>query len=293
LTPKDVNTFFIIPDQYTNKNELQYYEANGDTHTLHPHVGTVWDTSQSVTKYQTAITNNKAIINNLANVTDYGFSSWRFPMTTFCTNSMKAVSNSGFVIDSSNGMCTCGIQIGTPEDNTVLFPKQMIISSQKSNLIEMEIPTLFDIDCANGIDFYNQYNAYMPCLQNGNFPMNFVVGGHIQGIGTNTSLTNGLAQIIDASKNTGTSYTNFNTLANYLTATKNAKITASTSGKVTTITVVNAKPITDFTIKVAIGNVASATCNGGAVSGTKQDGTNWYVTQTIPAGTNTFAITTA
>jgi hypothetical protein len=295
LTPNAVNTLFIIPDQNTTASELTYYAQNGDTHTLHPHVGPVWDNSQSVAKYQTAITNDTAIINKLMNVTDYGFTSWRFPMTTFCTNSMQAVSNSNFVIESSSGNCTDGISFGDRDVNNLLFPKQMLISSVKSNLIEMELLADFDICASSGTDFYNQNNVYMPYLQNGNFPMNFVVGCHYQGAGTNPDLVAALAQIIDASKSTGTSYANFNTLATYLTNVKGANIKAVNSGSSTTVTVVvpNTKQINDFTIKVTNMNTVSAKCDGISIpsSGVSHDGNVWYVTNTIGAGTHTFVIT--
>ena len=190
VTPSDVNTFFIIPDNSTSKTQLAYYTRYGDTHTLHPHFkdnyGAVWDaTNSSLDTYMSKIAASKKVINSAAGVSDYGFTSWRFPMTTFCVNSMQAVSNSGFTIESSGGAGSDSDQIGNPQDNSVLFPKQMLISDVKSNLIEMEKPACFDIDAKSKEDYYSQYNAYTSQFKNGNFPMNFVVGGHYQGIGTN------------------------------------------------------------------------------------------------------------
>ena len=314
VTPSAVNTFFIIPSiENTITSELTYYAQNGDIHTLHPHVDIntylnyPWDkTGTSVATYQATIKANKALVDKLMNTSDYGFTSWRFPMTTFCVNSMQAVSNSGFTIESSSGPSTNGIQIGNSQDNSVLFPKQMLINNAKANMIEMEMPGCFDIDATSQADFYNQYNAYTSQFKNGNFPMNFVVGGHYQGIGTNglpeygvtvKGLTAGLGQIINAEKAANPNYANFNTLANYINGIKSAKITATSDNGLITVNVVNTKPITDFTMKVALGCVTSAFCDGVAIpaSGIKYDSLtgSTYITQTVGAGTHVFVITTA
>jgi hypothetical protein len=219
---------------------------------------------------------------------------------------MQAVSNSGFTIESSVGAGSDSDQIGNPQDNSVLFPKQMLISDVKSNLIEIEKPAIFDIDAKSKEDYYNQYNEHTSQFKNGNFPMNFVVGGHYQGIGTNglpnwgvnvTGLTEGLGQIIKAEKATNPNYATFNTLANYITGIKSAKVTATNVNGLNTINVVNSKPVTDFTLKVAIGRVTSATCDGVAISkhGIRYDSHtgSTYITQNISAGTHVFAIKTA
>ena len=106
-------------------------------------------------------------------------------MTTYCTNSMQAVASSGFAIDTSTGYGTDGIQIGNPADNTVLFPKQLLINNAKANIIEMEIPAGFDIDYATGTAYATAYNVYSNQFKNGNFPMNFVISGHYQGMSNN------------------------------------------------------------------------------------------------------------
>ena len=110
VTPSEVNTFFITPSMYTLESEMQYYAQNGDTHTLHPHVNVstyeyyLWSwVNRSVSEYEAAINEDQSLINNRMGTTDYGFTSWRFPGTTFCTNSMQAVDNSGFSIESSSG----------------------------------------------------------------------------------------------------------------------------------------------------------------------------------------------
>jgi hypothetical protein len=312
VTPEAVNTFFIIPSiANTITSELRYYAQNGDIHTLHPHVDIntylnySWDkTGISVATYQAAINTDKALINKLMNTSDYGITAWRFPYTTFCTNSMQAVSNSGFTIDSSSGIGSHGIQIGDPIDNTVLFPKQLLVKNAKSNLIEMEIAAPFDIDCVipgtvtmSPTVFYDKYNNSTTQFKNGNFPMNFVVICHIQGAGTDAGMASGLGKIIKSEQTANPNYANFNTLANYLIGIKSAKITASISGNRTIVNIVNTKPITDFTMKVAIGKVTSAKCDDTSIpsSQIKQDTltSSWYITQTIDAGKHVFEITTA
>jgi PKD repeat protein len=161
-------------------------------------------------------------------------------------------------------------------------------------MIEMELPAYFDIDYDTANEFYNGYNAVTPRLKYGNFPMNFVVGAHVIGAGSKADTATALGQIIGAAKAANPAYSNFNTLSNYINGVKSATITASVSGSTTTVQVVNSQPITDFTMKVAIGNVTSATCDGVAIpsSQIKQDAltSSWYVIQTINAGTHVFVI---
>lgn len=225
-------------------------------------------------------------------------------MTTYCTNSMQAVASNGFTIDSSNGDGTDGSLAGNQQDNNLLFPMQVLINNAKANLIELEIPAGFDIDYATGTAYATAYNAYSNQFKNGNFPMNFVISGHYQGIGTNcgvagwgvtsTGLTTGLSSILTTQKAANPNYANMNTLGNYLNGVKSATIIGSVSGATTTITVTNSKPITDFTLKTTVGNVLSATCDGAAAKITQDSITgNTYVTATLAAGTHTFVITGA
>jgi hypothetical protein len=291
VNPASVNTFFIIPISYTTKASLQNYSNNGDTHTLHPHEITVWDNSQTVSKYMKHISTAKGIINKAAGVTDYGFTSWRFPYTSYCFYAQKAVVSSGFVIDSSNGRFTNGVSIGTPEDNNLLFPKQMLLDNAKKNVVELEATSVFDLDATDANDYYQQQLENFPYLQNVNFPANFVVGAHYQGIMNNTSLRTAMSQILSASKTTGTSYITFDKLSKYLTGIKGAQITASNSGNIVTIKTNN--QIDNFTIKLAnVSSVSGATYDGSAIpsSGIIHDGNVWYVTKTVDKGTHTFVI---
>jgi PKD repeat protein len=301
ITPSAVNTFYIIPSSTMTKDKLEYYAGYGDTHTLHSHL-TTWDTSSlSAATYKSDISADKAIINTVAGLADYGFTSWRFPMTTYCANSMQAVSDSGFIIESSNGDGTDGSLAGNAQDNSVFFPKQLLVNNLKTNLVELEIPAGFDIDYATGTAYYNAYNAYTNQFKGVNFPANFVIAGHYQGIGTNcgvagwnvnsTALTSGLTSILTAEKAANPVYSNFYTLSNYLNGTKSAQITATYDGSATTVTVVNIKPITGFTIKAGVGTVRSATCDGVSVT-VKTDNLTGasYITKDLTAGTHTFVI---
>ena len=311
-TPSILNTFFVIPESDTSAAEMAYYTSNGDTHTLHPHVtadgyGYVWDnTATTLATYTSDIATSKGVVNKAVSgnaATNYGYTAWRFPMTTYCLNAMQAVSNSGFAIESSTGIGTDGMApVGNSQDNTILLPKQMLIGNVKANLIEMEMPAPFDIDSTASGQFYTNNNAFTNQFKGINFPSNFVVGGHYQGIGTGglstwgvkvTGLDKELGQVITAEKAANPNYANFNTLANYLTGVKTATITGTSSSGSTVLSVTNSKPITDFTLKVALGGVTGATCDGAACT-VKTDALTGaiYITKTIAAGTHNFAVTT-
>lgn len=301
LTPSELNTFYIIPSSNMTDSKLTYYSQYGDTHTLHSH-WTVWDTANvSLDTYVADIAADKAFVNNAANSSDYGFTSWRFPMTTYCANSMQAVAYSGFTIETSNG--ENGDLVGNPTDNTLFFPKQALVNNAKANLIEYEIPAGMDLDYATGAEFANANNVYSNQFKYGNFPMNFVILGHYQGMATNcsvtgwginsTGLTDGLKTILSTQQAANPNFANMNTLANYIIGVRGSTITGTLDGAVTTVTVTNKQPITNFTLKTTLGDVVSATYDGGAAS-VKQDSFtgNTYVTATLAtAGDHTFVIT--
>lgn len=301
ISPSAVNTFFIIPSADVTKAKIQYYAGYGDTHTLHPHL-TIWDTvSKTPAQYGVDITNSKNIINT-AMGTSYGFTSWRFPMTTYCANSMQAVSDSGVVIESSNGVD--GTIVGTVQDNTLFLPKQVLVNNAKTNMIEYEVPAGFDIDYSTGATYAAAYNAYSSQFKNVNLPANFVVSGHYQGIGTNcgvtgwgvtsTGLTAGLTSILTAQKAAYPNYATFDKLSTYISGIRSAKITASFDGVgTTTVVVTNSKAINGFTLKAGVGTVNSATCDGTSVTVSK-DAINGasYITKDLIVGTHVFVIST-
>jgi hypothetical protein len=291
IDPVSINTFFIIPDSNTDLKGLQYFSQNGDTHTLHPHDITVWDNSQKVSQYKSDFNIAKGIINKAAGVYDYGITSIRFPFTSYCLNSQKALAKSGFLIDSSNGRWTGGVYIGTPEDNNLMFPKQMLLDSKKTNVIEMEATSSFDLE--NSPNQYIQDQLVnMPYLKSVNFPSDFVIGGHYQSDMTDPNMIDAVGQILEASKSTGTAYITFDALAKYMNGVKKAKIVASTTNGVTTITVNTQTQIDNFTVKITKQSTVSAKYDDIAIpsSGIKQDGNVWYVTNTVSPGTHKFTI---
>ena len=301
LTPSELNTFYIIPSSYMTGSKLDYYSQYGDTHTLHSH-WTIWDTANvSLATYVADIAADKATVNNAANSSDYGFTSWRFPMTTYCANSMQAVANSGFTIESSNGVD--GDLAGSLTDNTLFLPKQVLVNNAKANLIEYELPAGIDLDYSTGAEFANANNVYSNQFKYGNFPMNFIIMGHYQGMATNcsvtgwgvnsTGLTDGLKTILSTQQASNPNFANVNILANYINGVRSSTITGTVDGAVTTIHITNTQPITNFTLKTTLGDVVSATCDGAAAT-VKQDSFtgNTYVTATLAtAGAHIFVIT--
>jgi hypothetical protein len=293
LNPANVNTFFVIPNNNTTDSALMAYSRNGDTHTLHPHYITDWTNNQSVLDYDTAIMRSEGTVNNAANTNNYGFTSWRFPSTAFCVNSLKAVTDNGFSIDSSCGRATNYGKIGTTEDNNMLFPKRIVIEGAKTNTVEMEAVSSYDLDTANGSEFYNTYAQYLPYLANVNFPADFIVAGHYQCAETLPDYMNGMAEIIDSSKATNTSYATLDTLGKYIDSIQNAKIEAYNTANGVTVKVTTSTQVNNFTIKLAnIKNRVQAQYDGIALNNDSivHDGNTCYVVHTVGTGTHTFVI---
>jgi hypothetical protein len=293
LDPANVNTFFIIPTKNTTGSALNGYSQNGDIHTLHPHFITDWANNQSVSDYNAAIMRAEGMINKVANVENNGFTSWRFPSTASCVNSLKAMTDSGFLIDSSCGRATNDGKIGTQEDNNLLFPKRIIIGGMKTSTIEMETVSSYDLDTANGSAFYNTYAQYLPYLANVNFPADFIVSGHYQCAETLPDYTNGMAELIDSSKDTNTSYATLDTLGKYIDAIQNAKIEAYNTVNGVTVVITTPTQINNFTVKLAnIKNGVKAQYDGVALDNDSivHDGSTHYVVHTVGTGTHTFII---
>ena len=319
ITPSSVNTLLAIPNPDFNRTEANYYEGYGDMHTIHAHqyydnttnqwYNSNWDSnSTSVATYDKNISSLKQFYGAVMGTSNYGFTSWRFPMTTYCANSMQAVSDSGFTIDSSNGGDSSndvwvgdGFPVGNQQDNTLFFPEQILVNNAKINTIEFPLNGAFDIDCASGTEFSDAYILYTDQLKNVNFPANFIISGHYQGIGTDgfpewgisaTGLTAGLKQILVAEKAANPNYATVNTLANYINGIKSATITATSDGTSTNVTVTNPTTINGFTIKADARNVKSATCANAPVT-IKTDSLTGatYITADLAAGSHTFVIT--
>jgi PKD repeat protein len=316
ISPASYNTFFIIPNVdmvggSASTYGVNYYANLGDTHTLHPHmtkIGTAWAEATWDKSTLTAATDLsymntlKGVVNTAVGSSNYGFNSFRFPYTTYCANSMQSISDGGFVIDTSSGCDSPAT--GTTVDNTILLPKATLVNNVKTNTIEYELPADFDINYATGTAFGTAYNAVSSEFKNVNFPANFVVSGHYQGMATNcgvpgwgvtsTGLTAGLTSILTTQKGANPNYATFNTLSSYLTGIKNAKVSAVTDGAgTTTVTVTPTQAITGFTLKIGVGTPQSVTCDGVSVA-TKTDSTTGaiYVTKDLSATTHTFVIST-
>jgi len=321
INPSTVNTFYIIPNPDLNKTEVNYYAGYGDTHSIHAHqyynnqtdswsASSSWDLqSTSVSTFTNNISSLKQFYNGVMGTTSYGFSSWRFPMTTYCENSMQAVSDSGFTIDSSNGGDSSndvwigdGFPVGNQQDNTLFFPEQILLNNAKTNTIEFPLNGIFDVDCDTSNEYVNAYTLYTEQLKNVNFPANFIIGGHYQGIGTDgtvwsvtaSGLPAALKQILVAEKAANPNFATVNTLADYINGIKSASITATYDGTSTNVTVVNTKTITNFTLKAGVGSVKSATCDGSTVSINTDSLTGAsYITKNLSAGTHKFVITSS
>jgi hypothetical protein len=293
LDPINVNTFFIIPNNNTTDSALVNYSQNGDIHTLHPHFIIDWTNNQSVSDYDVSIIQAERIIKNVTSVDNNEFISWRFPATAFCSNSMKAMTDNGFLIDSSCGRASIYGKIGTQEDNNMLFPKRIIIDGTKTKTVEMEAVSSYDINTANGSAFYNTYAQYLPYLANVNFPANFIVAGHYQGVGILPDYINGMAEIIDSSKSTNTSYATLDTLGKYISAIQGSTIKATNSASGVTVVVTTSMQINNFTVKLAnMKNGVQAQYDGVAIDNDSiiHVGSTYYVVHTVGTGTHRFTI---
>jgi hypothetical protein len=294
LVPANTNTFFIIPTPPdTSKAGLEYYSQYGDTHTIHPHDIDDWTISKSVSKFQTNLTKAKSIINEAAGVKDYGFYSIRFPYVDASINAERAAINTGFLIDSTYGWYTSMGSLGDTEINNVWFPKQKLLSGEKTNMIEIEIPESLDVSCDSEAMFINQNVKGLNYFYGVNFPSNYIIGGHIQGVMTKPDLKDGLSKILASVNSSGNhvSYMTFEQLAKY-NQVKNAEIKAyNTSGGVA-VEITTSQQIDNFTLKLTSINNPKATYDGSVIpkSSIIQDRNVWYVVKTVGAGNHRIVI---
>jgi hypothetical protein len=176
----------------------------------------------------------------------------------------------------------------------MFFPKRIVIDGVKTNTVEMEMMSSFDLTTANGSAYYNAHSNYLPYLKNVNFPANFIVVGHYQCAVTLPDYTNGMAEIIDASKATNTSYATLDTLGKYISAIQGTEIKAANSANGVTVVVTTSTQINNFTVKLAnIKNGVQAQYDGTAIDNDSiiQDGSTYYVVHTLGTGTHAFIIT--
>lgn len=293
---KNLNTFFIIPNSTkTTKTGLDYYAQYGDTHTIHPHFITDWTSSDySISQFQKNVTDAENIINEAYGVSDYGFSSIRFPGANAAMPAYQAASDAGFAISTNYGWYTGNVPIGYTLSNNVFFPKQKILYGKESNLIEIEIPKTFDISYNNAEDFYTQNVAEMNYFYGINFPANYIIGGHIQGIMTRPDLYENMSKLLDY-VNEGHGYTAFSNLdqiADYNNL-KTAKIQAHNIPNGVSVDITTTKQIENFTIKLTnIQNGIQAQYDGSAIGTDNVIHADnvYYIFHTVSPGTHSFVI---
>ncbi len=293
---KNLNTFFIIPNSTkTTKTGLDYYAQYGDTHTIHPHFITDWTSSDySISQFQENVTDAENIINEAYGVSDYGFSSIRFPGANAAMPAYQAASDAGFVISTNYGWYTGNVPIGYTLSNNVFFPKQKILYGKESNLIEIEIPKTFDISYNNAEDFYTQNVAEMNYFYGINFPANYIIGGHIQGIMTRPDLYENMSKLLDY-VNEGHGYTAFSNLdqiADYNNL-KTAKIQAHNIPDGVSVDITTTRQIENFTIKLTnIQNGIQAQYDGSAIGTDNVIHADnvYYIFHTVSPGTHSFVI---
>lgn len=250
---KNLNTFFIIPDSTkTKKTGLDYYAQYGDTHTIHPHYITDWTSDAfNVSQFQKNITKAEDIINKAYGVSDYGFSSIRFPAVKATIPAYKAASNAGFTISTNYGWYTGNVPIGYTLSNNAFFPKQKILYDEKSNLTEIEIPEAFDISYNNAEDFYTYNVAEMNYFYDINFPSNYIICGHIQGIMTRPDLFENMSKLLDYIKGSPgyTAFSNLDQIARYNNI-KKAEIQAHNIPDGVVVDITTTEQIENFTVKL-------------------------------------------
>lgn len=290
---QDMNTFFIVSESQTSKSGLDYFSKYGDTHTIHPHRITDWTAGFTVSQFQKNITKAESIMNKAARVSNYGFSSIRFPNTAAAIPAYQAASNAGFTIDSTYGYYTSMTALGDTLSNNVFFPKQKLLYGKKTDTIEIEVPEYFDICAPNANVFYKKNTEGLKYFKGINFPANYIIAGHIQGMMTKPDLRSNMSKTLDyVSKNSG--YTVFSTLdqiAKY-NSLKYAKIQAYNTPKGVTIDITTSKPINNFTIKLTnIKKDIKAQYDGTSNCNVIHADGVYYVYHTVSSGTHRITVT--
>lgn len=287
------DTFFIVPSSDTTKAGLDYFSQYGDTHAIHPH-GVDWNSVNSATNSNVTMYEN---ITNLAEGTmDYGFSSFRFPGTSATIPAFQIFASRGYLISSNYGPDTGMGPIGNLLINNLFFPKQKILYDKKTNLIEIEEPSENDIDGTDPADIYNENLANLQYFRNINFPANYVLGGHIQGFMTNSSMRSNVSQVLAyATQNLNdVSYESLETIAKYNSGIKASTIKAYNSNNKTSVEIATSQSISNFTIKLANStNIIYADYDGMDIfdNGIRYKNGICYICHNIDPGTHTITLT--
>jgi hypothetical protein len=303
------DTFFIIPSSDTTKAGLDYFSQYGDTHTIHPH-GVDWSNVNSAT------INNVSIYENITNIAEgtmnYGFYSFRFPGTYATIPAFKIFASRGYLISSNYGPDTGMGPIGNLLSNNLFFPKQKILYDKKTDLIEIESASKYDIDETAPVQIYDDNIANLQYFRNINFPANYIIGGHVQGFVTNTSMLSNVTQVLTyVTQNLNDiSFESLETIAKYNTGIKASTIKAcynnnnnnnnnndndnDNDNNKTSIEIVTPQLISNFTIKITnITNIINADYDGAAIhdNGIIYNNGICYVYHNVDSGIHTITLT--
>lgn len=287
------DTFFIVPGSDTTKAGLDYFSQYGDTHTIHPH-GVDWSDINSATVSNVTMYEN---ITNLAEGTmDYGFYSFRFPGTSATFPAFQIFAYRGYLISSNYGSYTGMGPIGNVLTNNLFFPKQKILYDKKTNIIEIEEVSKNDIDEISPADIYNDNVASLQNFRNINFPANYILGGHIQGFMTNTSMLSNISRVLTyVTQNLNdVSYESLETIAKYNSGIKGSSIKAYNSNKKTSLEIAAPQSINNFTIKLTNStNIIYADYDGTDIldNGVRYKNRICYVCHHVDSGTHTINLT--
>ena len=287
------DTFFIIPGSDTTKKGLNYLSQFGDTHTIHPH-GVDW--TDVNTASNSNVTMFEDIINDVIGNEDYGFYSFRFPGTSGTIPAFQIFANRGYLISSSYGPFTAMGSIGDELSNNMFFPKQKILYNKKTNLIELETPTRYDINTDTPADIYTDNLNSLQYFKNINFPANYIIGGHIQGVMENPDMVSNISKVfVYATQNLDdVSYESLETIAKYNSRIKDSTIIATRNDNNTSIEITTQQPISNFTIKLINNrNLITADYDGAEIYEDKIRYKNgfYYIYHDVDPGTHTINIT--
>jgi hypothetical protein len=287
------DTFFIVPSSDTTKAGLDYFSRYGDTHTIHPH-RVDWSNLNSATDSNVTMYEN--ITNHAEETMNYGFYSFRFPGTRATIPAFRIFASRGYLISSNYGPYTWMGPIGNLLTNNLFFPKLKILNDKKTNLIEIETSSKYDIDENTPADIYNDNIANLQYFRNINFPANYILGGHIQGLMTNASMLSNTSHILGyVTQNLNdVSFESLETIAKYNSGVKASTIKAYKKNNKTSIEIITQQPMSNFTIKLTnVTNIINADYDGTDIfdNGIRYSDRICYIFQNIDSGFHTVNIT--
>jgi PKD repeat protein len=178
----------------------------------------------------------------------------------------------------------------------MFFPKQKILYNKKTNLIELETPTRYDINTDTPADIYTDNINSLQYFKNINFPANYIIGGHIQGVMENPDMVSNISKVfVYITQNLDdVSYESLETIAKYNSGIKNSTIIATRNDNNTSIEITTQQPISNFTIKLINNrNLITADYDGAEIYEDKIRYKNgfYYIYHDVDPGTHTINIT--